>query len=105
MHQFVKLFEIMGRRSTGKWAQTILLAYFFQLFAVAHSSSLARQRIHTFKVLFNTNLCSASGDEDQENIGISTGIISVPTKNVLGGRLQACCFQPKTGFYRVGAMI
>ncbi|MFK7811404.1 MAG: DUF2237 family protein [Maribacter sp.] len=25
-----------------------------------------------------------------------------PPKNVLGGELQSCCFEPKTGFYRDG---
>jgi uncharacterized protein (DUF2237 family) len=32
----------------------------------------------------------------------SEGIIGIPEKNILGERLQACCFQPKTGFYRDG---
>lgn len=27
---------------------------------------------------------------------------TIMTKNVLGTELQACCFQPKTGFYRDG---
>jgi hypothetical protein len=46
---------------------------------------------------------SSIGAEDTEegNGGISEGIIGIPTLNVLGGRLQACCFKPKTGFYRV----
>ena len=42
-----------------------------------------------------------AGDIEEGSSGISEGIIGVPTLNVLGGRLQACCFQPKTGFYRV----
>ena len=32
----------------------------------------------------------------------SEPVINVPTKNVLGGPLQACCFSPITGFYRDG---
>lgn len=43
----------------------------------------------------------AAADDDEGNGGISEGIIGIPTLNVLGGRLQACCFKPKTGFYRV----
>lgn len=44
---------------------------------------------------------AVSGDIEEGSSGISEGIIGIPTLNVLGGRLQACCFQPKTGFYRV----
>lgn len=43
----------------------------------------------------------AAADVEEGNGGISEGIIGIPTLNVLGGRLQACCFKPKTGFYRV----
>jgi uncharacterized protein (DUF2237 family) len=29
-------------------------------------------------------------------------VIQEAPKNILGGELQACCFEPKTGFYRDG---
>lgn len=35
-------------------------------------------------------------------ISIFFNSISEPPKNVLGGDLQSCCFEPKTGFYRDG---
>lgn len=93
----------MGRQPSAMWAKLMLFAIAYQFFCTARISFLSKQRIHTFKVLISTSLCSGSSDEDKENIGVSSGIIGIPTKNVLGGRLQACCFQPKTGFYRVGA--
>lgn len=36
-----------------------------------------------------------------QNIILFNAISEIP-KNVLGGLLQSCCFEPKTGFYRDG---
>ena len=36
-----------------------------------------------------------------QNIILFNAISEIP-KNVLGGSLQSCCFEPKTGFYRDG---
>lgn len=62
-------------------------------------SLISRRTTNSFSNLSIRSINSAGGMEGET--GLSEGIIEVPTKNVLGGRLQACCFQPKTGFYRV----
>ena len=49
-----------------------------------------------------TCLSSMTDKNIETNENEQPPIISVPTKNVLGGPLQACCFSPMTGFYRDG---
>jgi hypothetical protein len=66
-----------------------------------HSSSLSHHRVRSISPVFLGLVNSFPDNQDSESQELSDGIIGVPTKNVLGGRLQACCFQPKTGFYRV----
>ena len=68
-----------------------------------HSSSLSQHTVRFTSPIFLGLVNSFPDNQDGENQELSDGIIGVPTKNVLGGRLQACCFQPKTGFYRVRA--
>ena len=72
---------------------------------VASSAASFRHSLIVRKLTNSFSIVSLYGvnapDGMEEEIGVSEGIIEVPTKNVLGGRLQACCFQPKTGFYRV----
>lgn len=68
-----------------------------------HSSSLSRHTVCTTSRIFLGLVNSFPDNQGSDSQELSDGIIGVPTKNVLGGRLQACCFQPKTGFYRVSA--
>jgi hypothetical protein len=67
------------------------------------SSSLSHQGVRSISPIFLGLVNSFPDNQDSDSQELSDGIIGVPTKNVLGGRLQACCFQPKTGFYRVRA--
>ena len=60
--------------------------------------SFSRKNAYSSSILYIRGINTGDMEEDTES---SEGIIEVPTKNVLGGRLQACCFSPKTGFYRV----
>jgi uncharacterized protein (DUF2237 family) len=60
-------------------------------------------RTRTWTRISTTTTCLSSMTENTENNeNDQQPIISIPTKNVLGGQLQACCFSPMTGFYRDG---
>lgn len=72
-------------------------------YSVRLRSSLSQHKVRFSSPIFLGLVNSFPENQDSESQELSDGIIGVPTKNVLGGRLQACCFQPKTGFYRVRA--
>lgn len=68
-----------------------------------HSSSLSQHTVRSTSRIFLGLVNPFPDNQDSDSQELSDGIIGIPTKNVLGGFLQACCFQPKTGFYRVRA--